>query len=558
MTTVTTSADQVHTCDKHEDNSYQFFVKGINQSARLQYQKVTELGEEIKALRLVRTKVNIFQAYLNSFSDERRQQYNCRACERFLNGIGTFATIDDNNKLVPLVFNFEDDGWVPENFTETFNVLRAAFDVCNAGTFDIVTTNMVDELGDFLGTSVVGGFNHFALTLERVAVVNDLKCNAFDTQAKRHGVGKAEITLIHTWLRDIAEFNFDSLVDLHQIRENDREIIGHIRNAVEAYKTSNPDIYVRRTLIDQGLGLLYLKNSAAGTIIENMAKGKSFEVALEAYLAYVDPRYYKRPLRMPSETQFEESVKWLEEKGYAEKLPVRFAVPEEVHELCAWVKPREEVAEVKKGIFDKARTVVADQSTKQPDTPVKIEVPLENISMATLVTILKKHIADNTLVGIRHTARRLMVGSFVTCVAEDGYEIYRDGKNTRNFLLVDPLHDFQVQQVMSPATPKDDTITGVIFDSDDYGRDIVFFVKENHQWKIPLQSVVIPDDLLPEIQQHRRTIEHWCKTTPMNIDDKDQLIIYDNTVVNVALSVEHGVYVETDKHVFQFAIASVR
>ena len=558
MTTATTSADQVHTCDNHEDNSYQFFVKGINQSARLQYQKVTELGEEIKALRLVRTKVNIFQAYLNSFSDERRQQYNCRACERFLNGIGTFATIDDNNKLVPLVFNFEDDGWVPENFTETFNVFRAAFDVCNAGTFDIVTTNMVDELGDFLGTSVAGGFNHFALTLERVAVVNDLKCNAFDTMVKKHGVGKAEITLIHTWLRELADFNFDSLVDLHQIRENDRSIIGYIKEAVECYKATDPNVYVRRSLIDQGLGLLYLKNSAAGTIVENMAKGKTFEEALETYLAYVDPRYYKRPLRMPSETQFEESVKWLEEKGYAEKLPVRFAAPEEVHELCAWVKPREEVAEVKKGIFDKARTVVADQSTKQPDTPVKIEVPLENISMATLVTILKKHIADNTLVGIRHTARRLMVGSFVTCVAEDGYEIYRDGKNTRNFLLVDPLHDFQVQQVMSPATPKDDAITGVIFDSDDYGRDIVFFVKENHQWKVPLQSVVIPDDLLPEIQQHRRTIEHWCKTTPMNIDDKDQLIIYDNTVVNVALSVEHGVYVETDKHVFQFAIASVR
>lgn len=558
MTNVTTSNDQIHNCDNHEDNSYQFFVKGINQNARVQYQKVTELGEEIKALRLIRTKVNVFQAYLNSFSPERRQNYNCRACERFLNGIGSFATIDDKNNIVPLVFNLTDTSWVPENFAETFNVIATVFDPRNAGTFEIVTTNMVDELGDFLGTSVTGGFNHFALTLERVAVVNDLKCNAFDTQAKRHGVGKAEITLIHTWLRDIAEFNFDSLVDLHQIRENDREIIGHIRNAVEAYKTSNPDIYVRRTLIDQGLGLLYLKNSAAGTIIENMAKGKSFEVALEAYLAYVDPRYYKRPLRMPSETQFEASVKWLEEKGYAEKLPVRFAAVEEVHALCDWVKPRAQEAEVKKGIFDKARAKVTEQSVKEADKPVKIEVPVENISMATLVSIIKKHVADNTLVDLRLTARHLMIGSFVTCVAEDGYEIYRDGKNTRNFLLVDPVHDFQVKSIMSPVTPKDDAITGVMFSQDDFGRDIVFFVKENHQWKVPLQSVVIPDDLLPEIQEHRRTIEHWCKETPLNVDDNGQLIVYDNTVVNIALSTGHGVYVETDKHVFQFAIASVR
>ncbi len=557
MTLPTTSKNHAHNVDSQLDHSYQKFVKSINKIARIQYQSIMDTDEN-KNVRLVRTKIDLFDAYLNAIKPEWRQGYNCRACNRFLNGIGSFAIIDDNNNIVPLVFDFSDNAWVPEEFLDAFNALRDVFDEKNAGQLDIVTTAMVNELGDFLGVSNAGGFNHFALEMDRTVVINAFKFHAFDSVAKRHGVGKAEITLIHEWLREVSKFDFNVLTDLRQIRESDRNIIGHIRDAVVAYKSTNPNIYVRRNLIDQGLGLLYLKNSAVGTIIANMIDGKSFKQALDAYLEYVDPRYYKRPLRMPTEKQFEASVKWLEEKGYAEKLPVRFATSDEVRPYLDWVKPVEEEMPVKKGIFDKARTKVTEANETEKNQPEKIKVPLEEISMTSLIGIIKGHIAANELVGINHIARRLMVGSYVTCVDENGFEIYKDKQNTRNFLLVEPVEDFQVKSIATPTKPENDAVSGIKFDVDDFGRELIFFIKENHAWKVPLQSVVMPDDLLPEIQEHRRTIEHWSRSTPMNVDDKNQLMDYDNIVLNIAVSVGHGVVVETDKHIFQFAITTHR
>lgn len=554
MTDVTTKLK--HDCCDTEDNHYQIFVKGINKAAKRQYAKVMDFIESGK-VRLVRTTIDLFALYLASFDNSRVQQYNCTACAQFLNGIGTFAIINDDNRIIPLVFDLNDTDWIPNDFRTAFKNITSAFDEKHAGQLTIVTTAMVDQLGDFLGKTTSGGFNHFALDMPRVAVVNDFKCSAFDTVAKKHGVGKEEITAIHTWLRSLIDFDFNTVLNLDQMRVSDRDILVHIYDAVTQYKNLNPDVYVRRILMDVGLTLLYLKNSAAGAVITELQKGTTLEDALICYKGYVDPRFYKRPIRLPSEKAFEDSVKFLEENGYAEKLPVRFSTPEEAYALCNWIKPEIKADTAPKGIFDNLRKKVENKSTV-PEATAKQELPVESISMNSLVGFIEELIETNTLIGVRHVARLLQFGSFVTCQNEDGYQIYQDGKNTRYFYLNDPVRDVELMHYIRPHTPADETITGLIVLKDEYGRPQMNFVKENHAWMVPISSVVIPDDLIKEIQPHRRTIEHWAKSTLMNRGDDGQVIVYENIMINIGVSVGHGVYLETPERIYRFDITSLR
>lgn len=555
MTTVTTKHSHEVT---DNDTDYQKYAEAINTIALRRYNQIFS-GEMFEQIRLVRTEIDIFKEYLGGIPEDIRQQYNCNLCARFLNGIGSFATITNENKIEPLVFDLNDIDWVPENFVEAHNAILNVFSEENAGRLNIVTSNDVDELGDFLGKENAGGFKHLSLKHNTIEVIHDFKRVAFDTIAKSHGVGKDEIKLIHERLRSVADFDFSQLLAVDVIRENDKLVIEHIRNTSEIYKQSNPDIFVRRVLIDHGLKLLYLMKSVGGSIVTNLINGDTFEEAINKYKGYVDPRYYKRPIRLPSEKEFERSVAFLEDNGYADKLPVRFASDEEVYSLCSWVKPcAAEEAKAKGGMFDSLRKKIEENNGKTEAKKEKIVVPLEQISLNALIEIVKDYIDTNKLVGLELIARRLQIGSFITCQNENGFEIYKDKLNTRFFYIDPPINADEMSKYARPVTNEDNAVTGIIFGKDDYGRNMMNVVKSNHVWLIPMQSVVIPEDLIEPLQEHRRVIEHWAHNTPMNVGDNGEIVVYENILLNLGVAVGHGMKIETDDHILNFEITSVR
>lgn len=551
MTTVTTK----HThC---EDSAYATYATKLNEIALRKYRSVFNY-EQSKQIRLVRTDIDLFAAYLGNISEDIRQQYNCNLCSRFLNGIGTFAIITDEDHIEPLAFDLNDTTWVPATFLNAHNAILRAFSAENAGQLNIVTNADVDELGDFLGKENAGGFQHSALGTESVAVIYDFKANAFDTVAKGHGVGKEEIKLIHERLREIKDFDFGSLLTVDCIRNDDKKVIEHIQKAAQDYSQSNPHIFVRRMLIDHGLRLLYLVKSVAGSIITNMMKGDTFEVAIDKYRGYIDPRYYKRPIRLPTGAEFERSVEFLEKNGYAEKLPVRFASEEEVYTLCDWVLPKAKEEAKTSSMFDGLRKKIEENESKHEPTQEKVVVPIEQISLNSLIDVVKGYIESGELVGVELIARRLQMGSFVTCQHENGHEIYKDKSNTRFFYIDPPINASDMPRYVSPATADDNKVTGLIFGKDDFGRNMMNIVKSNHVWLIPMQSVVIPDDLITPLQEHRRVIEHWAHQTPMNIGDNGEIVVYKNILLNIGVSVGHGFKVETTGHIFNFEITALR
>ena len=64
-----------------------------------------DLSNAAATVRLVRTNVDLGDVYLNAFDPAVRQQYNCRTCLKFLNGIATFAFLTDDDEIVPVAFH---------------------------------------------------------------------------------------------------------------------------------------------------------------------------------------------------------------------------------------------------------------------------------------------------------------------------------------------------------------------------------------------------------------------------------------------------------------------
>lgn len=521
----------------------------------------TSLRDMVNApekLRLVRLRKDLSEIYISAFPADIRQEYNCRTCFKFLNGIGSLAIISVDGKFVPLAFNEDLLDVVPTTFKPAFEAVCKVFNDALATDFEVVTTDMFNrvEVG-FIGEYERGGYHHFAVDgneFNFVATCNILMKHSVDLSTRDNGVGKAEATAIHEYLQTLIEHDIAGLVSQSKLRERDLSVLNEIVDLVEEYKNGNRALVVLKHLIDKGTRILNLRNSVVGTLVADVVAGVSFEDALERYLKFIDPRYYKRPTRLPTEGQFEESVKFLTEKGWDKFLPQRFSAFDEVTETLDWVKPlpvKEEKAST--DVFASAREKISPQAKEV--TANLVEVPLEAISLRTIESLLKEYIEAGTLVSLEVVARQAFIGAFTTSQDEGAGEIFRDGKLVRKFFGSTPLPlaldtpFYKIENLM---------IDGLSLERDDFNNPMITMVKKDAAWKQEMQMTVFPDDLIDELRDHHRVIEHWSRSTKMNTDEDGNVIVYETVPLAIALSVGHGLRITTKTEKLSFEISSLR
>lgn len=500
-----------------------------------------------KPVVLVRVNVSIFDAYLAGFPEDIRQQYNCRTCAGFLDGIGSFGLIDDNYTLSSLVFN-EDDSWVPERYKGAYQSIVSVFKNQNQSCH-IVCAEEIHTLGNFIGTTdMAGGFNHFGLDSElRTSIQSALVSSAKDPARVGHGYGQTELKVIHDWLQLIADTDLlTHPLPLDQFREKDRFIYEQIMARTNDYLNNNRSLFVKFIVGTLGLELLHLKNSVVGQLIQDIAKGLPFHEAHARYLSYIDPRYYKRPVRLPSEKEFEDSVKFLSDNGYDKLLPQRGAVFEEIEPRLTWIK-KPEHPEVK-NMFDTLRAKVT--SEKSPHE--KHIVEMEQISTNGLVSFIE-NLGDD-LVSIKHGFNRHTVGSYVAGVDQDAGKIYNDGNLIQPWYSGAPVTKHEALRFYKLTS---DSVDGfLIFDWDDTYRALVMVTKG--VWLIPIPAVFAEDYVIPELRPHMRTIMHWAATAPTNTNDDKGVIQYDNAPITVIVDIGHTVEIETVTSIYRFEITARR
>lgn len=528
--------------DVAQHDNFDAFATTMNEIAINRFTEISQSGEQVH---LIRARHNVMDVFLSGFSNEARQEYHCRECARFMNGIGSFAFIAEDLSIQPLAFDpsFSIGNAFP-HFQGAWETLLEYFK--DARNFNIVTVASLAQLEDIEGRESCGGYSHFALPVDHTTVRAFLESNAVDTTTRSHGFGEAEIQLTREHLNALASrFEDDVELPIEKLRTRDAEIVSELIETASAYAASDRNAFVLKYLIQGNVFIAQRMNTVAGTFLKDLMAGLTLQAALDRYQGFIDPRKYKRPVRLPSESEFEVSTTYLIEQGYDVELPTRLATMDEVRDLSTWSK-KEGTAE-KPSIFDEVR----EKLQVQPKLECLEEEP---ISLMGLKGVLTDLINRDVLRNIRFAVNGHYAGTIVTTVSETGGRIYKDGKRQHLSILSEPITPIAARDLYAKKT---DQLDALIIEDDEFGYPLFTGITPG-SWLIPLPPAVFADDLIGELYEHRHSIEHWSKSTFINTDEEGNVIPYEDVPVVTLLSVGNMAIVETDTTQYTFRITSVR
>lgn len=269
------------------------------------------------------TNVDLFDVYLNNIPEQYRQHYNCHCCRQFLDRFGSLVSVNDEGRLVPVMWEFSVEGMFAGVVKAIKHALLRA---------KIVDTFQGGGLTVF-GTPVTGEWNHLS---------------AVSRQAIK-GVSRREDYI--TVKRAIAEFS-DAILDraLVLLRAETLYRGEKVLGQAEWLRSLHgiPDNLVWRAVSKAPEGFCHPRASMIGTLLEDLNSGLSVEDAGRKFAAKMHPLQYLRPSTLPSDQSIKQAEEVIAKLQAAGSLARRYLRPDEVKSI--WT-PRVETKKKSDGVF---------------------------------------------------------------------------------------------------------------------------------------------------------------------------------------------------------------
>lgn len=310
----------------------------------------------------------LFQVYLDGFADPvQRQGSNCHCCRRFFEAYGGLVFINpETGEMIPAVWP-EGVGQYQAPLQAVKNVLMVgrvtgvfldsdAVWKRNSGSapqwrhFQIDPRGLIPQHRDRLNTAFQAmaakkeDFNTVSRALSefRPEVV-DVALQILDSDALYRSekvLGQA------TWLKS-----------LHDIRANFKGAAATNRIWLEIAKAPS--------------GFCHPRSSMIGTLLEDLAAGKSFDAVKRAFDAKMHPSIYQRPQALPSSGNVKQAEEIIAKMGVQESLRRRFATLADVKNVIWTPKQDEQALEQGAGVFGHLKTKDAPPEVRPMHMPVE-------------------------------------------------------------------------------------------------------------------------------------------------------------------------------------------
>ncbi len=271
----------------------------------------------------------IWDTYLNSFSDEERQDHNCNSCKQFLRPYGNIVVIE-NNKLKSM-WDFDIDS----PFTDAVKQLGAL--VLSAPVRDVFVQTFPK-----LGTDFNHGLNPDGTTTrwEHLHLVLPAKFVSRGNVSEEAAMGKYRDSknVLKRALDEITLDAVETVLELIQQNslyrgEESMGIVTKFRDLKKVYDVvpaDEKDNFCWTTSITLGEGGSRIRNSAIGTLLVNISEGKELDFAVRAFESIMAPTNYKRPTAIVTKTMIAQAQAKIEELGLMDSLGRRFAVKDDI------------------------------------------------------------------------------------------------------------------------------------------------------------------------------------------------------------------------------------
>lgn len=296
---------------------------------------VTHFNEMVSdAENLFEVEVNkdeMYELYLNSFPEgmnevyRERREYDCSCCKQFIRNIGNMVVIK-NNKVETI--------WDINTGDADFQmVMDALSEYIHARPVTDVYVTKESQVGtksnkEMLPSGEVKTWNHFY-----VRIPNRFVDKSHRSEGDIKGTFRDTRNIFKRSLDEIDRESVDTVLEL--INQNSLykgsewkavlENFLRYKNEYMSIPDSEKENYAWEKSTKAGAVVGKIRNHSIGTLLVDISEGMDLDTAVKKYEKIVAPANYKRPKAIFTKKMLEAAQKTVEELGYMDSLPRRFA-----------------------------------------------------------------------------------------------------------------------------------------------------------------------------------------------------------------------------------------
>lgn len=267
--------------------------------------------------------VGIFERYLRNLSSGRRQHYNCRTCQKFLDDYGGLVLIDDRGIQIPAL-------WHSSIATPFF---RDAVDSIVESVAGAKVTGVFLSEDQYLGTPAThqGGCEYHHLYVRQHP--DQIHKNRIKTA---HQAMAEKTQDFHQVIRSINRYDYRAVRQVVEILQSDtvfrsEKILGPARwfhdvvvNFHDTHGKAKTNL-VWRAVASAPPGFAHVNTSVLGTLLEDIQAGKSIADVIGSFRAKMQPDQYQRPQAPPKAGNIRDAEKLVAKLGIEKSLERRYA-----------------------------------------------------------------------------------------------------------------------------------------------------------------------------------------------------------------------------------------
>lgn len=268
---------------------------------------------------------NLWDVYLDGFdSPAERQHHDCTCCRHFIQRFGNLVVIDDAGSTRSAIWNAESVG-MP--FTRSAKALEKV--VRRAKVTGVFVTKEA-----LWGTPVTGPWHHFSISPRPGVLHRGRAVTAHQAMAqKKQDFGTLSHGLADFDRRTVADainlLNTDTLYRSEKVR-GPAQFLLDLHDRIAGIKGERKRNLIWKAVATAPVGFCTPRSSMIGTLLEDIAAGKSLETVKRSFAAKMNPLQYRRPSAPASTGNIDQAEKLIEKLGIQNSFLRRFARLEEL------------------------------------------------------------------------------------------------------------------------------------------------------------------------------------------------------------------------------------
>lgn len=258
---------------------------------------------------------DLVETYLAAFSPgDERQYHNCSCCKSFLTHFGGLAYFDKDGRQHSVMWGqvAKITGLLPDYRDAAVSLARAVANAAIIGTFH--------SSKPILGVPEAGGFNHFAVQVP--------KANRYSrrdmTAGQYMALQRERRTMLASGL-SIYKAHLPAALALLKSGQLNRSAayVAQAEKLVDLCDFDNDKLW--RAVATEGDGFCHFNSGVLGTLLEDLAKGKTTDEIVRKHNALVAPEVFRTPTAAPKAAQIDQAEKLFNEMDLTRSLERRQA-----------------------------------------------------------------------------------------------------------------------------------------------------------------------------------------------------------------------------------------